>query len=170
MPNPGLAKDLSTEATDELIPTILIIEAGKSLAGRNLKTMRGCTQSDHWPAAREIVDDGLHLLDRQVLKTGEDHHQIRGPQGLSPGNIGMPRLDFPALLIHPEQYGTPQAMMLGQDPPQHRQCFLGFVLVVAGDQHHLLAFTQAVGPLVNQQIVLTESPWGREKDNEQSDS
>ena len=57
--------------------------------------------------------------------------------------------------------------MFGEDAGEFRETFLGFVLVVAGDQDDLFAFGRAIGAFVDEWRSTTAGADGQAGDGEQ---
>ena len=65
------------------------------------------------------------------------------------GHVGFAGGDV-AVFVDPEQNGAAEAVVLGEDAREHGQGFLGTVFVVGGDEHEVLAESEAFVALVDQ--------------------
>ena len=83
-----------------------------------------------------------HLFVRQIEEAGENHEDIRLVQRLQAGNLRRSRLDE-AVLVHPEDDGAFEAVVLGEDAGEGGTGFLGAVFVVAGEEDDVLAYAGA---------------------------
>ena len=152
--DPGLAQDLTAEAP--LVVVALVVEGVfvERAVLRVAEAMGRGAQADDRAAAVQVVDDRLHLLDRDGLEAREDHEQVRVLQRLGAGDVaGVAQRDVAVLRVDPEQHRAGEALVLGEDARELRQGLLGLVLMVVGDEHDLLAFAGAFGADVRQRGI-----------------
>ena len=156
--DPGFAEHLLAEAAGPVLVAPVVLDVGAVLVlGITERVRRRAQAQDRLARIHELVDV-LHVAVRQFAEPRGDDHHVGGLQGLQAGDVVLvQRIDRPVRRVDGEQHGTLEAVVDGQDLAQHRQGFLGTVLLVAADQHDVLALARPFFPFVHDPRILGPS-------------
>ena len=148
VPNPGVAKDLMSEAILGSLGLGAKIKVRVLGVGGNLEGMGGGSQADNGAAAIQIIDDVDHLIVGEILEAGEDDHQICILQGLETGNVGLSGFEF-AVVVDSETDRAGEPVMLRENASEGWKSFLGAIFVITGNEDEVFALSHPLGSFVD---------------------
>jgi hypothetical protein len=109
-----------------------------------VERVRGGAQPHHRLAGFEVRRDVLQLVVRQREEPREDDKQVRVLQRFETGHVVDGRVDSAVFRVHREQHGAFEPVVLRQNLGELRDRFFGAVLLIAAEQHDVLALPDAV--------------------------
>src|SRR5262249_25652181 len=89
-----------------------------------------------------------------------------GPERLQTRNVADIRIDRAVLRVNGEEHGALEAVMLGQNPAELRQGLLRAILLIATDQHDMLALAGAFEAVVDDPGIVLSLCSGVSRTNE----
>ena len=114
------------------VGTLGVALVGEGVGGR--------ADADHRAARLDVVDDVLHVLVGELPEPQEEDQHVRRVDGGQPRDVGLVvRVDDAGLWVLGEEHRAAETVTLRQDLRQHRQCLLGAVLLVTGNEDEVLA-------------------------------
>ena len=135
--HPALAEHLFPEAVE--VPVGALTE---------LKGVRAGAEADDGDAPVIGIHKVLHVLVGPVAEPKGYDNEVSRVHGLGVGDtLLVVGIDL-ALVIHREENGAVESVVIGEDAPKHGQTFLGAIFFVTTDKNDVLALTRAVLALV----------------------
>ena len=124
-----------------------------------LESMRAGAQGDDRLARVQVIREVLHLRVGQFAEAQAHDTHVGGVERRHAGNVRQyERVNRAVSRVDGEKHRALEAMAHGQDSGQHRQPFLGAILLVAGEEDDVLALPGSRFALVNDPIRCVGPP------------